>query len=114
MHELGIVFYVIDQVEALAKKNHAKKVVGLTIEIGEVSSVIPSYFKECYDWAIKKTDHMKECELTMAIVKGISYCQKCKKTYGTVEHGRKCPYCGSDDTYLLTGSDVSIRDIKVT
>lgn len=112
MHELGIVFYVIDQVEALAEKNNANKVLGLTLEVGEVSSIVPSYFRECYDWAIKKTKHMKECKLNLVVIEGVSYCNKCKKTYHTTL-GRTCPNCGSEDTYLVTGNDVSIRDIKV-
>jgi hydrogenase nickel incorporation protein HypA/HybF len=113
MHELGIVFYVIDQVEDLAKKNKAKKVLGLTLEVGEVSSIIPSYFKECYEWAIKKTTYMQECKLNLVVIAGVSYCNKCKKTYSTTKTGRTCPYCGSEDTYLVTGNDVSIRDIKI-
>lgn len=112
MHELGIVFYVIDKVEELAEKNHVQKVLGLTLEVGEVSSVVPDYFKECYTWAIKNTKHMKECELNLVVIAGVSYCQNCKKTYHTTS-GRTCPNCGSEDTYLVTGSDVSIRDIKV-
>ncbi|MFA7223019.1 MAG: hydrogenase maturation nickel metallochaperone HypA [Bacilli bacterium] len=113
MHELGIVFYVIDAVEEMAKKNKAKEVVSLTLEIGEVSSVIPSYFKECYDWAIKKTKYMKNCKLNMVIIEGISYCKNCKKTFSTTKYGKTCPNCKSDDTYLVTGDDVVIRNIGI-
>ncbi|MFA6755799.1 MAG: hydrogenase maturation nickel metallochaperone HypA [Bacilli bacterium] len=113
MHELGIVFYVIDAAEEMAKKNNAKEVVSLTLEIGEVSSVIPSYFKECYDWAIKRSEYMKNCELKMVIIEGISYCKKCKSTFKTTEFGRVCPHCKSDDTYLVTGDDVVIKDIGI-
>jgi len=113
MHELGIVFYVIDAVEEVAKKNNAKKVLSLTLEVGEVSSIVPSYFRQCYDWAIKKTEHMQECKLDLVVIEGVSYCKACQKTYKTTEHGKKCPFCGSEDTYLVTGNDVSIRDIKV-
>lgn len=113
MHELGIVLHVIDQVEAIAKENEVKKVLRITLEVGEVSSIVPSYFTECFEWSKKHTVYLQECELEMIILKGKSYCKACKKTYGTVEHGRQCPYCGSYDTYLITGDEINIKDISV-
>ncbi len=113
MHELGIVVHVIDQVEELAKQNNVKEVVELSLEIGEVSGVIESYFRDCFEWSKKKTTYMQNCKLNWISIKGITYCENCGKTYGTVEHGKTCPYCGSEKTYLLTGKDCMIKDIKV-
>ena len=81
MHELGIVLNVIDRVEEIAKENNVKKVTKLTLEIGEVSSIVPSYFSDCFEWAKKKTDYMKDTELEMIILEGLSYCRDCNKTY---------------------------------
>ena len=113
MHELGIVLNVIDRVEEIAKENNVKKVTKLTLEIGEVSSIVPSYFSDCFEWAKKKTDYMKDTELEMIILEGLSYCRDCKKTYKTTEYAKKCPHCGSDDTYLVTGDERRIKDIEV-
>ena len=113
MHDLGIVLNVIDRVEEIAKENKVKKVTKLTLEIGEVSSIVPSYFSDCFEWAKKKTDYMKDTELEMIILEGLSYCRDCKKTYKTTEYSKKCPHCGSDDTYLVTGDEMRIKDIEV-
>lgn len=113
MHELGIVLNVIDRVEEIAKENNVKKVTKLTLEIGEVSSIVPSYFSDCFEWAKKKTDYMKDTELEMIILEGLSYCRDCKKTYKTTEYAKKCQHCGSDDTYLVTGDEMRIKDIEV-
>lgn len=43
MHELGVVFYVIDAVEDVAKHNNVSHIHSVTVEIGEVSTVIPEY-----------------------------------------------------------------------
>ena len=59
MHELGIVLHVIDQVEELAKENNVSKVTRLTLEVGEVSSIVPSYFSDCFEWAKKKRKRRK-------------------------------------------------------
>ena len=94
MHELGIVFSMIDEVEEAAKQNHAKKVLSITLEVGEVSTIIPSYFEDCFEWAKKKTDDLQECKLNIVVVEAVSYCRTCKKTYPTTKTGRSCPYCG--------------------
>lgn len=54
MHELGIVLNVIDRVEDIAKENNVKKVTKLTLEIGEVSSIVPSYFRTALSGQRKK------------------------------------------------------------
>lgn len=113
MHELGIVMHFIDMVEKAAEENKAKEVVRVTLEVGEVSTIVPSYFKDCYEWAIKRTKYMQNCELDLVVIQGISYCQDCKKTYATTESGKTCPNCGSGNTYLVTGKDVTVKDIQV-
>ena len=113
MHELGLVLETISSVEKIAKENDVLSVASLTLEVGEVSSIVPSYFRECFEWAKKKTDYMQDCELEIVIIKGISYCQDCKQTFDTVTHGKTCPHCGSGATYLITGNELTIHDIKV-
>ena len=113
MHELGLVLETISSVEQIAKEHDVKSVTSVTLEIGEVSGVVPSLFEECFDWAKKKTEYMHECKLEVVVIQGITYCRSCKKTYPTVEHGKICPHCKSEDTYLLTGNELTIHDIKV-
>ena len=112
MHELGIVMNVVEQVDKIAAENGAQKVVGITMEIGEVSTIVPELFLDAFNWAKKKTDHLNETELEMIIIEGRTYCRSCAKTYRTTEFGKKCPHCGSPDTYLLTGDQVIIKDIS--
>lgn len=63
MHELGIVLHVIDQVEELARENNVSKVTRLTLEVGEVSSIVPSYFSDCFELAKKKTEYLRTLSL---------------------------------------------------
>lgn len=113
MHELGIVFHVIKQAEEVAEQNKVEKVTTLTLEVGEVSGIEFPYFRECFEWAKKRTKYMQECNLNLVVIEGISYCRDCKETYNTVKHGRICPKCGSKDTYLVTGDQVVIKDLEV-
>lgn len=113
MHELGIVMQVIEQVEKVASHNGVKQVLKLRMEVGEVSSVVPSLFTDCFDWAKKKTAYLQQTQLEMVILEGISYCQDCRQTYQTTAYAKQCPYCGSYRTYLVTGNEITIKDIEV-
>lgn len=113
MHELGIVMNVIKQVEQVAAENGVKQVCKLTMEVGEVSSVVPELFTDCFEWAKKKTTYLKEAELELVILEGISYCRDCKSTYSTTAYAKKCPNCGGGNTYLVTGNEINIKQLQV-
>ncbi len=113
MHELGIVMHMIGQVERVAGENGVGQVTKINMEVGEVSSVVPELFADCFEWAKKKTRYLRQAELELIILEGVSYCQDCKQTYKTTEFAKKCPHCGSERTYLVTGNEINIRDIEV-
>lgn len=112
MHELGIVVYVIDEVEKVAKENNVKEVTKVTLEVGEVSGIVRSYFEDCWKWSIAKSEYLQNCELDLIIIEAKSYCQDCKKIYKT-SLGRTCPKCGSENTYLVSGKEMKIKNVEV-
>lgn len=113
MHELGVVFYIIDQVEETARKYTIPKVSRITVQLGEVSTVIPSYLKDCYAWASRKHELTKDSELEIEMIEAITHCDSCGNAYPTVQYGRICPHCGSERTWLLQGNECIIKEIEV-
>ena len=112
MHELGVVFHTLDTVKRIADENNVKRVASITVEIGEVSTVIPELFEDCWNWAVKKETVFKDAGVKIERIPAITYCEDCKKEYGTLEHGRVCPYCSSEHTYLLQGNEIIIKEIE--
>jgi hydrogenase nickel incorporation protein HypA/HybF len=112
MHELGIVFHIIDSLEEIGKENQLTQIANVTLEIGEVSGVIDSYLKDCWHWAADKHELVKGAELKIEQIPAVTYCEECGKTYETVVHGRICPYCSSERTYLLRGNEFNIKEIE--
>ncbi len=113
MHELGIVFHIIDRVKELAKENNVKHVNKVTLEVGEVSTLVPSYLIDCWNWAVKKEEVMTGCTLNVELIEAVTYCTCCHKTYPTVKYAKVCPYCKSEDTYLIKGNEKNIKEIEV-
>ena len=113
MHELGIVFKIIEDVEGLARANAVKRVSSVTLELGEVSGIVPEYLLDCWRWAADKKDLMRDCELELVTIEAKTFCEGCGATYPTVAHGKTCPHCGSVNTYLVQGNEAVIREIAV-
>ena len=112
MHELGTINYVIDTVEKLAVENQLTKVGSVTLEVGEVSGIIPHFLTDYWEYAKKKTTYLQEAELKIEIIPAVTYCEDCRGTYETITYGKICPHCGSEHTYLLQGNECSIKEIE--
>ena len=112
MHELGVVFSIIKTVEEVAAENDVTEVSAVKLHLGEVSTVIPEYLTDCWNWAVKKTEIMKEARLDIEIIPAVTYCEDCQKEYPTVKYGKTCPHCGSGHTYLLRGNEFTIQEIE--
>ncbi len=111
MHELGVVFHVIKSVNRIAADNGVSHVRAVTVELGEVSAVLPDYLLDCWRWAVSKETVMKDAELILEKIPAVTLCEACGKTYTTVEHGKICPHCGSDRTVLLRGNEFILKNI---
>ena len=112
MHELGTVVYVIETVEKIAAENKLSTVGSVTLEVGEVSGIIPDYLKDFWLYARAKSELLKDAELKIETLHAVTFCQDCKKTYSTVEYAKECPYCHSFNTFLVTGNEYNIKEIE--
>ena len=112
MHELGTIHYVIDTVEKLAVENELTKIGSVTLEVGEVSGIIPRFLTDYWEYAKKKTTYLQEAELIIETIHAVTYCQNCGQTYPTVQYAKICPHCGSDNTFLVTGTEYVIKEIE--
>lgn len=111
MHELGIVFNIIKTVEQLGEENSLEKVSAVILEIGEVSGVVPQFLTECWGWAVKEYPLLENSELRVEKIEAVTICDDCGKTYPTMEYAKICPHCKSENTYLVTGNEVNIKEI---
>lgn len=113
MHELGIVTYVAKTVTKIAQEKDIKKVGEVVLEIGEVSGIVGDYLVDCWNYFREKYPVLEEAKLKYEMLPAVTYCEECKEKYGTVQYGRICPHCGSGNTYLLTGNECNIKELKV-
>ena len=114
MHELGVVFRIIDDLTEVGKENKLEKIHSVTLQLGEVSGVVPSLLTDAWKWASNRTELMKDSELIIETLPAVTFCENCKSEYETVTYGKICPKCGSEHTYLLKGNEFMIKEIAAT
>ena len=112
MHELGIVFHMVDLLEEAAREHGLSRIEKVTVDLGEVSGVITDFFEDAWLWAAARSDVLQDAVLDIYQVDAVTVCNACGSTYATVPHGRICPHCGSADTALLQGNELEIRSIE--
>ena len=112
MHELGVAFHIIKEINKIAQENGVEKINSVTLQLGEVSTVIPAYLTDVWNWAVKKEKVLKDASLKIEEIKAVTFCEDCKQEYPTVQFGKICPYCNSENTYLVTGNEFIIKELE--
>ena len=104
MHELGVVFHIADTLARIAEENQVTRIRRVTLELGEVSTVVPEYLIDVWNWNCKRVPLLHNCALIVEQIHAVTHCDGCGRNYDTVPQGKICPHCGSDRTWLLTGN----------
>ena len=73
MHELGIVFHVIRAVEDIGRQQQLTDVASVTLELGQVSGVVPHELESCWKWAVARTELMPRAQLRFETVHAITH-----------------------------------------
>lgn len=111
MHELGTLLTVVDTVDEIIEDNGLTDVESITLEIGEVSGILPDFLYKCWDFARGKSRYSKRAELIVNMLPAVTRCNSCGGEYETVRHGKVCPECGSSDTVLVCGNEYNIGEV---
>ena len=111
MHELGILssmLKTLDQIMIDEKLEHIEKIV---LQVGEISGVVPHYIEECFPAATYKTKY-EDLVLEMEVIPGIVRCNDCGEEFNAAECDLKCPKCGSQNLFPLSGREFVLKEIQ--
>lgn len=114
MHELGIVFEVLDRVKGIVAENGISppEVAAVVLDVGEASLIVPRYLRECWPAAIDRTE-FEHVELEINELAAIVECKGCGFHYAYLENERKCPHCGCGQAVLISGKEFLLREIHL-
>ena len=108
MHELGITRSVVAIVAEHAK---GQKVLSVTLEVGQLSGLLPESIRFCFDVCCKGTA-LEGAQLHIIEPAGRGHCSACgAQTPLSAPLGR-CPECGESTLQLVAGTELKIRQME--
>jgi hydrogenase nickel incorporation protein HypA/HybF len=110
MHELGIVYEVINIVDRFAKENNLTTVDKIVLEVGQLSQVIPRFLEECYPAAVSETPY-EHTKLEIIVLPANAKCKTCNQVYNIIEYRKICPKCHSEEYDLISGWEFNIKEV---
>lgn len=113
MHELGLCDALLRMVKDVAAKEELSHVEKITLEIGELSGVVPAYMSDCWSAVIDGTDY-QGTELAIETVPGIARCLDCEEEFRVDLKSLRCPFCQSDKLMPISGQDMTLKEIEAS
>lgn len=113
MHELGVICKVIETVGEICDEQNIPYVSQITLEIGELSGIVPLYIENCFPAVTFNKERFKDTKLKIEVVEGNAKCQRCGTVFNVVKNEGYCPVCGSFDKDVLGGLDFIVKEIIV-
>ena len=115
MHELPVTESILRIVLRHAETAQAKKVLSVSLRVGELSDILEEWLQRYFDYLSRGTI-AEGAALCVERVPVTFRCSRCGNIFPVrVREARDsaCPGCGSAETALHTGRDFFIRHIEV-
>lgn len=111
MHEMGLVDAVLRTVSDICEQEHVTHVTKITLEVGELSGVVPRFLRECFEAIIEDTPY-EDTELGIDMVPGTLRCNDCRIEFPADVNNLMCPECFGRNLTPMDGRDFLIKEIE--
>jgi len=112
MHEYSVVQALLEQIEDIAQKNDAKKVIKIIVKIG-VMSGIEAHLLEIAFNTFKEKTVCDGAEFVMNIQAVKIWCNQCKHESELEKIHYCCQECGSIDVDVIDGEDMFLMSLEM-
>ncbi|WP_432822621.1 hydrogenase maturation nickel metallochaperone HypA [Trichloromonas sp.] len=112
MHEVGITRSIVEICEENARRQGATIIRSVTVEIGELSGVVPEAVEFCFE-ACSKGTLLEEASLIIDRIPGRGRCGDCRAECGMDPHSFECPTCGSLALQRIAGDELRVTEMEI-
>ena len=114
MHELGIMTDVLDTALRVCEDNGGKKVTKITLKVGLMSGIIPTYVQSFFD-VISKDTKANGAEIIIEPDPAVFICRKCGETtaYDVLGPEYVCKSCQSQALRMTSGYGFQIVSVGI-
>jgi hydrogenase nickel incorporation protein HypA/HybF len=104
MHELGIVQSILEIIEQQAEINSATKVLGVELEFGALTAVMPEAIEFAFE-ALTKDSLAQGADLKITILPIKAICMDCGCESTLESYAPFCPSCSKGILNIVQGKD---------
>ena len=112
MHELGIAQSIMQIVLSEAEKARARKVLKVTVKVGELAGVLPDSLTFCFNLLAKSTI-AEHALLTIEKIPIRGYCAECQSKFVIADNRYWCTNCGNKHIELISGRELQIGQLEI-
>lgn len=112
MHEMSLAEGVLQLVEEKARRENARCVKTVVLEIGQLSTVEPAALEFCFA-AVAAQGVASTARLVIIAVPGTGRCIECGLAQPMAELFGVCSACGSHRLRPTGGSEMRVREIEI-
>lgn len=112
MHELSITQNIVDLALEYAQREKGEKILSVTLEIGQLSGVIPDAVEFAFDVCTKGT-MAQGAELKIRHIPAIGHCLNCGLDSGLTMLTHVCPKCGDLSLETIQGQEMKFIEMEI-
>jgi hydrogenase nickel incorporation protein HypA/HybF len=109
MHELSITQSVVEICERNAD---GRRVLSVTLEVGELSGILPDAMEFCFEACTKGT-LLEGAKLVIDRVPPMGHCRDCGGDFPVSAYYDSCPSCGGFAVELKAGEEMRVKELEV-
>ena len=112
MHEMSLCEAAVEIAVDEAKRNGAKRIRSLVLEVGVLGHVDPDALAFCFS-AVSHGTLAENARLVIERIPGSGWCLDCAKTVPMTERFGACPLCGNHRVQMTEGDDMRVVELEV-
>lgn len=113
MHEMSYIMRLVQMAADTASMNNARSVESVSIQVGEMTGLIPEYLERYYPKAVEGTI-LEGSKLNIEYLPVLVRCRTCKCEYHPDRTNEYlCPSCHNSGSDLLTGREFLIKNMVI-
>lgn len=112
MHELSIAQSILQLAEDVAKKENAKSIQSIDIEIGALSGVVMDALEFAMEITVKNTK-LEDSVINYLKINGKAYCSICSFKFDTDNLLVLCPKCKGANFKIVDGKQLRIKSLTI-
>jgi hydrogenase nickel incorporation protein HypA/HybF len=112
MHEVGITQSLVEIAQENLHNSGYKKILSVTVAIGDLSGVVPEAVEFCYE-AVTQGTALAGSQLIIDRIPGCKTCLECQIDFEADNQTFCCPKCGGGLLQIKAGTDLRITEMEV-